>query len=41
MDVHYEIKIIHKELAMIKEIIKQLQDHMKDAYNRELIGKDY
>ena len=41
MDVQYEIKQIHKKLKEIEEIIKQLQEYMNDAYNRELIGKDY
>ena len=41
MDVQYEIKEIHKKLKEIEEIIKQLREYMNDAYNRELIGKDY
>jgi len=41
MDVQYEIKQIHKKLKEIEEIVKQLQEYMNDAYNRELIGKDY
>ena len=41
MDVQYEIKQIHKKLKEIEEIVKQLQEYMNDAYNRELIVKDY